>query len=211
MDGSESKDNVKSGQTHCGSEYFKILESRTLIETLSDKTSLVALEKAISMILFDNNLLGSDYRTILRPGDEVQVPLLFWAASLLPLSSILSTGRITIGPGKCHGTCGEGHGCVFIILFIRMRIDLGRTQLPPFLRRFAMPIGQLSTNANRTSWGLDDTRNWNWSWSWIFRRRRRRRGLRCKSMLISQLPPRNMDMRLLRIQPISQEWRNIQR
>ena len=57
MDGSKSKDNAKSGQTHCGSEYFEILESRTLIETLSDETSLVALERATSMILFDKDPL----------------------------------------------------------------------------------------------------------------------------------------------------------
>ena len=65
MDHSKSKDNVNSGQMHCGSKYFKILESRMLIETLSDKTSLVALERAISIILFDKDPLGSNYRTIL--------------------------------------------------------------------------------------------------------------------------------------------------
>ena len=57
MDSSKSKDNVKSEQMHCGSEYFKILESWMLIETLSNEMSLVVLERAISMILFDKDPL----------------------------------------------------------------------------------------------------------------------------------------------------------
>ena len=64
MDGSKSKDNAKSGQMHCGSEYFEILEARILIATLSDKMSLIALERAISMILFHKDLLGSNYSEV---------------------------------------------------------------------------------------------------------------------------------------------------
>ena len=82
---------------------------------------------------------------ILQPGDKFPSTIALLGgqlvkSSLLPLSGILSTGRIMIRPRKRLGTCGEGHGCIFIIIFISMRIGLGRTQLLPFLRRFALPI-----------------------------------------------------------------------